>query len=134
MPKEMKFAVKGVVVRDDGRVLIIKKSATERVNPNTFDIPGGGMELGETPQECLHREIQEETGLDVLIQKPIRAWTFTKGDMQVVGITFLCKQLSGEVRLSHEHTGYEWVDPKEAVSKGYQEWLLEEISAAAAEH
>jgi 8-oxo-dGTP diphosphatase len=130
MPKEMKFAVKGVVVRDDGRVLIIKKGPNENVNPNTFDIPGGGMELGETPQESLHREIKEETGLEVKIIKPTRTWSFTKGDIQVVGITFLCKHISGEVCLSHEHTEYEWVDPKEASSKGFEKWLLEEISAA----
>lgn len=47
----------GVVVKD-GRVLLLKQI-------NGYDLPGGGVELGETLEEAVVREVKEESGLDV---------------------------------------------------------------------
>jgi len=47
----------GIVVRD-GKVLVSKQYG------NKFDLPGGGIELGETPEQAAIREIKEETGID----------------------------------------------------------------------
>jgi len=33
--------------------------------PNTWDVPGGHVEEGETPEECIIREMKEEMGLDL---------------------------------------------------------------------
>jgi ADP-ribose pyrophosphatase YjhB (NUDIX family) len=48
-------SVKGVVAHD-GRVLLLKNDRSE------WELPGGRLELGETPEECVAREIEEETG------------------------------------------------------------------------
>lgn len=47
-------SIKGVVVRD-GRVLLLKNERDE------WELPGGRIEPGETPEQCVAREITEET-------------------------------------------------------------------------
>lgn len=51
-------SAKGVLVRD-GRVLLLRNERAE------WELPGGKLELGEEPHECVAREIAEETGLPV---------------------------------------------------------------------
>jgi len=53
----------GALIRDDrGRVFAQRRSATRRVLPGLWDIVGGHIEAGETLEEALAREIEEETG------------------------------------------------------------------------
>src|SRR5215212_6117420 len=52
-----------IVVEDD-RVLLAHWNAGERVG---WTLPGGGLEPGEQPEDCVVREVQEETGYDVVL-------------------------------------------------------------------
>jgi len=56
-----RHAVYGII-RDGQGVLLIK----DRSSGSTWDLPGGGVEQAESPLKALHREIKEETGLDVV--------------------------------------------------------------------
>jgi len=51
------------IVKCDNKILLIKK--VEGPYMGLLDLPGGGLEFGETPEQTLIREMQEETGLDV---------------------------------------------------------------------
>lgn len=66
----------------------------------------------------LKREVDEETGLRIEIGKPVYVgeWRpIIKGvQNQIVGVFFLCKPLTENVRLSEEHDEYKWVLPDEA--------------------
>lgn len=75
-------SVYGILV-EDGRVLLKRNPLIDK-----FDLPGGGVELGETPQECLIREFKEETGLIVEIDKilDIQNDFFTFQNVNVQGI------------------------------------------------
>jgi len=97
------LTVKGIVERD-GKILVLKRSALDDHLPGVWETPGGGVDKEESPQEALKREILEETGLVVTIGRPFNVFTFRKdtGEFKV-GITFLCKYESGEVKLSEEH-------------------------------
>ncbi len=108
------LAVKGIIRRSDGKMLVLKRSANDDHKPSVWETVGGGMDREETPQEALMREIQEETGLAVRVDMPFNVFSFKKdtGEFKV-GITFLCEYLSGEVVLSDEHSEYRWIDPKE---------------------
>lgn len=56
-----------MVVDDDGRVFIQRRSPTRKLFPDTWDIVGGHLEPGESLDEALRREVEEETGWQVSI-------------------------------------------------------------------
>jgi len=101
-------SVSGIVVRDDGRVLAIKRADDGRWVP-----PGGVLELDEAPFEGVVREVLEETGVKV---EPERLTGVYKNMRQsAVSLAILCRPLSGEPRPSDEATSVAWLLPSEAV-------------------
>ncbi len=108
------LAVKGIIRRKDGKILVLKRSNKDDHKPGVWESVGGGMDREETPQEALSREISEETGMVVSVDSPFNVFTFKKdtGEFKV-GITFLCEYTDGEVKLSDEHSEYRWIEPKE---------------------
>ncbi len=92
-------SVYGVIVQN-GKVLLVPQW-------NGYDFPGGGIDLGETLEEALLREVKEETGLSV-----------TKGRIITSDLMyFLCANPKGELStdgFDEEEKGYakkaEWVD------------------------
>ncbi len=57
--------VAGAVIRD-GRVLLVHRSPSKRFYPDVWDLFGGHVEEGESPEEALRREAREELGIEVL--------------------------------------------------------------------
>ena len=57
------------VVSNRGRILILKRAARMPYKPGVWDLPGGHLALGESIEACLLRDINEETGLDVSIDR-----------------------------------------------------------------
>ncbi|MCK5081101.1 MAG: NUDIX domain-containing protein [Candidatus Moranbacteria bacterium] len=119
MDKEVEklfVAIKAFIVKD-GKVLILREDegSDTGTNPGKYDFPGGKLELGETPEECLIREVREETGLEVEIGKPfyVDQWQpVVQGEQwQIVGIYYECWLKGGdEVKFSHEHDSFKWID------------------------
>jgi 8-oxo-dGTP diphosphatase len=104
----------GVIVDDDGRVFIQRRSATRKLFPDTWDIVGGHLEPGESVEEALHREVTEETGWRVSIVLG------TIGDHRYVGndglerleTDFLIR-VDGDLARPRlevgKHTGFRWI-------------------------
>lgn len=107
---ETRVAVKAAIV-DDGRLLILRRSGASE---GVVDLPGGRVEFGEGPADALRREVVEETGLVVRARRPIDVWDWRPTNhSHVIGITFWCERASGQVRLGHEHSGFEWLSRSE---------------------
>ena len=105
--KKIGRGVKGIITKDDKFLVLTKPNGD-------LDLPGGRVEPGENLKDCLRREILEETGLEVEIKEPFERWSFKKNPkLTVIGVTYLCEYLDGEVELSDEHLGYFWFDPAE---------------------
>ncbi len=69
------ITVKGIVVLNN-KILLMKRIHPSSDGLGYWELPGGGLEYGETPNQALIRELKEETGLDIIILKP--AYTFTE--------------------------------------------------------
>ena len=107
-------ATKALIVRDQ-EILRIWKSDAEAAGSiapdERWDLPGGRLLLGESPTDSLRREVLEETALEVEVLGPAFVWHryFEQRQFQLVGITFVCRHVRGEVRLSPEHSDFRWV-------------------------
>src|SRR5579883_2111615 len=69
------------LIFQEGRVLL-----AHRRDIDWWNLPGGGMELGETVEETLYREVREETGLDVAIEQLVGV--YSKPQKQKLFLTF----------------------------------------------
>ncbi|WP_421378919.1 NUDIX hydrolase [Bacillus salacetis] len=106
-------AVKGLVLKN-GQVLIVQRSMDDEVGGGTWECPGGKIDFGEDLETALMREIKEETGLNVTVEKLLYAVSFnTDPSRQVVLLTYLCESKSTNVVLSDEHSSYRWVSEEQ---------------------
>ena len=87
---------------------------TRREDNNQWCLPSGGMEPGESASETCVREVEEETGLQVVIKRLIGVYTtpdelivYRDGNkIQLVALCFEAEIVGGELRLSPETTEY----------------------------
>jgi 8-oxo-dGTP diphosphatase len=101
-------AVKGLILHQ-GKALIVQRANDDEIGGGTWELVGGKIEFGENLETALVREIKEEVGLDVTVDKILYATTFkTDPTRQVVILTYLCRSNSREVVLSKEHIDYRW--------------------------
>ncbi|RIW35117.1 NUDIX domain-containing protein [Bacillus salacetis] len=107
-------AVKGMVVNDEGKVLIVQRSLEDAVGAGSWEFPGGKIDFGEDLEAALYREIKEETNLESAVERILFAVSFkTDPNRQVVLLTYLCRTKSASVSLSEEHMDYHWVEAEQ---------------------
>jgi 8-oxo-dGTP diphosphatase len=105
---KMVVAVKGLILHE-GKVLIVQRAKDDEIGGGTWELVGGKIEFGEDLETALVREIREEVGLDVTVEKILYATTFkTDPTRQVVILTYLCRSNNRDVVLSKEHIDYRW--------------------------
>ena len=125
-------AAKGVVRRDDGTILLIRRSPESKVDPGCWELPGGKMDFGERLADALVREVHEETGLTVAGPRPIHVSHFMKEPFWVTSVTFECASFEGEVRLSREHDAHAWVSPTDLGGRPLARAMGEQLEAFVA--
>lgn len=122
-----RIATKAVIV-NEGRFLILERSTETRGEYGYWELPGGGLEFGESPEEAIIREVNEEMNIMIEVEKTLCTWSRThQDDTQVIGITFQCRIKGGDIELSHEHLDYRWILPEEAEQYKLFPELKEEI-------
>ncbi len=101
--------VAGFVIKK-GQILI-----GERIIKNAapaWEFPGGKIELGESPEEALARELFEELSIEAQIGELKLACTHTYNDTGIILLFFSVPYWKGEVKLDH-YQKIKWVAPKE---------------------
>lgn len=109
MENSIIIAMKAIVMHNK-KALIVKRTTSNKIAGGTWEFVGGKLEFGEDLIGGLKREIMEETGLSVTIDKLLFVTTFkTHEYRQVVIINYLCHSETDLVTLSEEHSDYLWV-------------------------
>lgn len=112
-------------MRDDGRLLAIR-----RADNGAWELPGGVLELEETPEDGLRREVLEETGIHVEVDE--LTGVYKNIAVGVVALVFRCKPSGGTERASVETTAVQWLTPEEVserMSEAYAIRLLDALDA-----
>jgi len=105
-------SIKGVVLAR-GHVLLAENDRDE------WELPGGRLELGERPEQCVVREIREEAGLEVEVDGIVDSWVYpVLPDRQVLIVTYRCTELDdvAPITVSAEHRDVRWV-PLDALAR-----------------
>jgi 8-oxo-dGTP diphosphatase len=96
------------------KVLAARRSESMTL-PLKWEFPGGKIEAGETPADCLKRELMEELGITVSIGVPLPPATHNYDDFTVTLYPFICRMTSGAITL-HEHQEVTWIEPRQILN------------------
>jgi 8-oxo-dGTP diphosphatase len=104
----------GCIVQD-GKILMALRSEPECPEAHMkWEFPGGKADFGETPEECVAREILEETGVEVKVIKLLPQvwtsyWDYDWGTQQTFCFVYLCEFVcQKQVQKDHHVEKIEW--------------------------
>ena len=105
-----KIDVRGAVVRD-GKILLVQEKIDDR-----WSMPGGWADLGEYPSEMVIREVREESGFEVRVEKLIAVYDANRMAplefYHAYKLIFLCTIVRGEAQTSIETLGVDFFAPE----------------------
>ncbi len=150
-PSKLLYFVANVVVyrESDGRCLILKRSAREKVHPEKYCVPGGKLEwrdldvakptrlngdvldFQDAVEKLLAREAAEEAGIAIHSDlRYVNSVAFVRPDgIPVILVKFAARYAGGEVRLeAGSFTDFAWVDEAEVRSYDCIQGIAEEVS------
>lgn len=105
---ERRFRVVAALIRQDGKVLLTQRWPGKHLGL-TWEFPGGKVESGETDEEALKRELQEELGVDVRIGTCCFETCHGYGNREVHLLIYRCELLSGSPK-AIDVKAIEWVE------------------------
>lgn len=117
--REQLVVATGILRRKDGRILLLKRRGDHKTFQGFWQLPEGKIEFGETPQEALDRELEEEVG-----RRSGRSEFFGvhSGLLPIDGTVYHIIRIifevgwEGGVKLSKEHIRHRWVLPQDALA------------------
>ncbi len=125
-PPRHSVSVSGVITDDHGRALLIQRRDNHRWEP-----PGGVLELGESIEDGLRREVREETGLD--IEPDTLSGVYKNMSRGIVALVFRCKVTGGQLATNDEVTAFRWADEdtiRQLTSEAYAVRLIDGFTTA----
>jgi len=110
-PSHPQLAVSAAIFRDDDILLVRRARSPAK---GLYSLPGGRVEFGETLHAALHREVDEETALQIQIVG-LAGWREvvpgTSGGGHYLILSFAARWISGEPVLNDELDDFRWLKP-----------------------
>ena len=107
-----------IIINDEGKVLVCRRPENPgKLYGGLWEFPGGKIERGETPRECLERELYEELGVKAEVGKVydvVCDW----GEKEILLIFMLVRIVSGEITPA-EHSEVRFAAPSELNGLGF---------------
>lgn len=111
-----------VLINEEGKILLLKRAASDSWQPGLWEIPGGKLDPTQTFEDALERELLEESGYTMIRlsrSAHVQGKMLTQGKykgfpyMQITGVG---KLSGGRIHLSHEHQDHKWASIDEALA------------------
>ncbi len=132
-PTRPYLAISAAIFRE-GRVLIVRRARAPA--HGLYTLPGGGVELGETLEEAVIREVREETNLDV---EPLALAGYRQAiardgagriERHFVILPFAARWIAGEISLNEELADAQWLEPSALSGLKTTDGLAQIVAAA----
>ena len=107
--KPFSLTMKTVIVDEQGRTLLIRRSKDNKNFTGKWEWPGGKVDPGEDFAVAAIREAKEETRLDVELTAVAGVAQFEMARAHVAMLCMEARVIGGEMQLSHEHDAFQWV-------------------------
>lgn len=98
-------------LKKDGKILVGQRPENNSL-PGQWEFPGGKIEPGETPEQALVRELQEELGIDAEVGDLKLACTHSYGEVGILILFYEILFWKGQPKAQH-HMMLEWIHPEE---------------------
>jgi 8-oxo-dGTP diphosphatase len=106
----MQKVTAAIIIRNN--MYLIAKRKTGGSLSGKWEFPGGKVEPGETPEQGLVREIDEEFGVAVKVGKFVGSHKFNNEEKEYELLAYYCEILSGEITLN-VHEDMKWISIRE---------------------
>jgi mutator protein MutT len=117
-PSSHRVASAAAAVFDEQKRILLHR----RTDNGKWSLPGGMIEIGETAEQAVVREVREETGYEVRVTRLIGIYsdpahtsvTYPEGNtVHYINLLFECEVLSGAPQLNEESSAIEWFSPED---------------------
>jgi 8-oxo-dGTP diphosphatase len=103
--------IAAAIIEKDNKILIAQRAKKDSLL-GKWEFPGGKVELGETFEQCLKRELLEELGIHATIGEYFCTSSFIYNSIMFDMCVFKVPSFEGEITLN-EHSAIAWVTPDE---------------------
>jgi len=103
--------VTAAILVKDNKIIIAKRGPNDRL-ANKWEFPGGKIEINETPEQCLKREMKEEFDIDVSVGEYLGSSIFHYDHMSIELMAYRTYWENGKIDLK-DHDDFKWVSLKQ---------------------
>lgn len=125
----------GAVVWKGDEVLLVRRARPPRIG--SWTLPGGAQALGETIAEAIHREVREETGIEIRLLDVVAVVDLmdrdAKGNIRFhyTVVDFVAEWSSGEARPGDDADSVVWIPPRRLHEYAVTDQVVSIIAEAA---
>lgn len=100
--------VLAAIIRNARNEILVARRKNYLSQGALWEFPGGKLKLNESPEECLRREVKEELGIEIRVEKIWHGVNYSYPDKNILLIAYLAHFVSGKIILT-DHSAAKWI-------------------------